>query len=136
MTSQSPLPGVRAQYHLRRTANGNEAFDVRRLIQLTRDLPVRLIDPATLPELDENHWYFHTASAPTPRSILEHVRLIRACDLSYPIILDQCGRVMDGMHRVLRALLEGIDEIPAVRFEQDPSPDYVNCDPRALPYDE
>jgi len=136
MTQPDPTPVVRPQYHLRRTADGNQAFDVRRLIRLSQDLPVRMIDPATLPELDENHWYVHTASAPTPRSILEHLRLIRACDIRYPVILDQDGRVMDGMHRVCRALLDDIDEIPAVQFEQDPLPDYVNCDPRSLPYDE
>lgn len=36
---------------------------------------------------------------------------------------------MDGMHRVTRALAEGIDEIRCVRFETTPSADYVDVQP-------
>ncbi|MOA54550.1 hypothetical protein D3C78_1781890 [compost metagenome] len=59
-----------------------------------------------------------------------------AADLAYPIILDSEGRVMDGMHRVSKALMQGATHIDAVQFEQDPAPDYVDCDPDALPYDD
>ncbi|MDQ6746414.1 MAG: hypothetical protein M3Z27_10435 [Actinomycetota bacterium] len=45
-------------------------------------------------------------------------------DLSYPIILGHDGRVMDGMHRIARALLEGRNEIDAVRFTSPLEPDY------------
>jgi hypothetical protein len=41
---------------------------------------------------------------------------------------------MDGMHRILKALLEGLEEIEAVRFGRDPEPDYVDVDPDDLPY--
>lgn len=53
----------------------------------------------------------------------------------YPIILGFDGRVMDGMHRVARALLEGRTTIKAVQFEDHPEPDYRNCHPDDLPYD-
>ena len=59
-----------------------------------------------------------------------------AADLAYPIILDSAGRVMDGMHRVSKALMQGATQIAAVQFEQDPAPDYVDCDPDLLPYDD
>lgn len=133
-SSDSP-PRIRAQYHLRRTAQGIDAFDVRRLIRLSADLPVRMIDPLTLAELDEDHWYFHTGRRPTPRGILEHLTLILGCDLDAPIVLDRNGRVMDGMHRVCKAVLERVGRIPAVQFEQDPAPDRVDCRPEDLPYD-
>ncbi len=55
-------------------------------------------------------------------------------NLSHPIVLSQDGRVMDGMHRVCRALIEGRKTIRAVRFEVDPEPDYVGVDPDELPY--
>jgi len=126
---------IRTQYHFRETEDGVTAFDVLRLIELSKDLPVREIDPAKVQELDENHWYRIGEQQPTPRSLLEHMRLIRECDLRYPIILDSSGRVMDGMHRVCKALLEGLDHVPAVQFDQDPEPDYVNCAPEDLPYD-
>ena len=127
------MSSIRPQYHLRRTDQGIDTFDVRRLIRLSRDLPVRMIDPRNLAELDEDHWYFHTDARPTPSSILEHVELIRGGDLAHPIILDSDGRLMDGMHRACRALLDGVERIPAVQFEEDPEPDLVDCDPEALP---
>ena len=75
-------------------------------------------------------------AVPSPLSIVDHVRLIEACDLRYPIILDAQGRVMDGMHRICKALLQDISEIDAVQFLEDPPPAYVNCQPKDLPYDE
>lgn len=125
---------IRPQYHLRRTGHGIDAWDVRRLVDLSKDLPVYHVDPRQFAELDENHWYFQAVTEPTPRSILEHVELVLTCDLRHPIILDASGRVMDGMHRICRAILDGVDRIPAVRFEADPAPDFVDCDPAELPY--
>ena len=46
-------------------------------------------------------------------------------DMSYPIIMDDEGFIMDGWHRVAKALLEGRETIKAVRFENTPAPDYV-----------
>jgi hypothetical protein len=66
--------------------------------------------------------------------MLEHVRLIERADLSFPIILSATGAVMDGMHRVAKALLEGRDEIEAVQFEEDPEPDHIGRGPSDLPY--
>lgn len=128
------MTGIRPQYHLRRTSEGIDAFDVRRLIELSRNLPIRMIDPNALAELDEDHWYFHTQRGPTPRSIVEHLRLILACDIRHPIILDSSGRIMDGMHRICRAVIDGVDRIPAVQFTEDPTPDFVDCRPEDLPY--
>ena len=39
------------------------------------------------------------------------------------------------MHRVCKALLQGFDDIEAVRFAQDPEPDYIGVHPDDLPYD-
>ena len=41
---------------------------------------------------------------------------------------------MDGIHRVCKALLNGFSEIEAVRFVQDPAPDYIGVHPDELPY--
>ena len=69
------------------------------------------------------------------QELAHHARLMLACELAYPVILSSDGRVMDGMHRVCRALLEGLSEIEAVRFVVDPEPDFVGIvDPDALPY--
>ena len=101
---------IRPQYHFRDSPKGLLAWDVRRLVKLSEHLPVRHIRVSAIAELDENHWYSYGNVAPTCRS-------------------------MDGMHRVCKAILEGEEELPAVQFEADPEPDYVDCDPDSLPYD-
>ncbi|MHB8438524.1 MAG: hypothetical protein ACYDD4_05100 [Acidimicrobiales bacterium] len=54
--------------------------------------------------------------------------------MAYPIILGHDGRVMDGMHRVARALMAGHSHIDAIRFPAPLEADYRNCQPRDLPY--
>jgi len=114
---------IRAQYHFRQTGQDVLIWDVRRLIRLSRDLPVQQVDPSQIPELQENHWYALGDRAPTPADLLEHMALIEACDLRHPIILDAAGRVMDGMHRICKAVKDGVPAIPAVQFVTDPQPD-------------
>ena len=62
--------------------------------------------------------------------------MIEAADLRFPIILASDGRVMDGMHRVGKAAFLGRATIEAVRFTDDPAPDYVGVHPDELPYDD
>ncbi len=129
------MTSIRPQYHLRQTDTGIDAWDVKRLISLAEELTPYSVDPGSFEELNNNHWYFQNTRAPTPLSIIEHIRLIQDCDLAYPVILDADGRVMDGMHRICKAILEDVPSIQAVRFEVDPEPDFVDCDPAALPYE-
>jgi hypothetical protein len=126
---------VRTQYHLWPSDHGFDAWDVARLIQLTAGLPVTEVPLESIGEVDTVYWF--TAGPddlPTVRAVVGHVRLIQAVDPSYPVILGSDGRVMDGMHRIARALLEGRTTIAAVRFPTDPEPDYRNCDPEDLPH--
>jgi hypothetical protein len=72
---------------------------------------------------------------PTWRAMVEHIRLIEEADLSFPIILSATGEVMDGRHRLAKALLLNRAEIEAIQFEQDPEADFVGRDPEDLPYE-
>jgi len=63
-------------------------------------------------------------------------KLIQECDLAHPIILSSSGRVMDGMHRVCKTLIEGRPTIAAVQFATDSEPDYIDVDIDTLPYDQ
>ncbi|MBX2879336.1 MAG: hypothetical protein KTR32_05350 [Granulosicoccus sp.] len=124
---------IRPQYHFRQEGPDLLAWDVRRLIQLTKGIKPEDILLTDVPELDENHWFKH--ELPTPRRIAQHAQLIEEADLSYPIILDSAGRVMDGMHRICKALLLQHKQVKAVQFVTDPEPDYKNVSPADLPYD-
>ena len=124
---------MRKQYSFRPGPAGLDAWDVDRLIEASAHLPVEDVAVDSIPEVDTDYW-FAFGPAPTVRRIIDQVRLIRDVDCSYPIILGADGRVMDGMHRIARAILEGRPTIRAVRFVTDPQPDYRNCAPGDLPY--
>jgi hypothetical protein len=124
---------VRKQYYFRPSARGLLAWDVDRLVQLSSALPTKRLPLSQIRELNEE--FGGDSGRPTWRELLEHVRLIEAAELSYPIILSANGAVMDGMHRVAKAMLQGADGIDAVQFEVDPEPDHVGLGPDQLPYE-
>ena len=126
---------MRKQYYFRHSSRGLLAWDVDRLVALSRGFPVLHVPLTDIRELGEP---FSSESEETAswRSMIEHIRLIETADLRFPIILSSDGRVMDGMHRVVKALLDGWVTIDAVRFTVDPEPDHIDVDPNELPYDE
>lgn len=128
-----PLTGLRRQYHFMPDDRGKKAWDVHRLIELSADLPVEEVAVESIAELDTVHW-FDDHYRPTVRAVIEHLELIEGADLAHPILLGADGRVMDGMHRVGKALLEGRPTITARRFPVDPEPDHRNCRPSELDY--
>ena len=74
---------------------------------------------ASFRDLDEQVWE-HVL---TPRVVVEHMRRILDADLKYPIILSSDGWVMDGCHRLAKALAEGRETVTVVQFQTDPPPD-------------
>ena len=129
---------MRKQYHFwpaEKAGDGLDAWDVERLIDLSYEIPVLEVDVSSIAEVDSVYWFDETQE-PTVRRVVEHMRLVEEVDTNHPIILGPDGRVMDGTHRVARALLEGRTTIVAVRFTRLPAPDYRNCRPSELPYDD
>lgn len=126
---------MRQQYHMREVAGDQYIWDVNKLAVLAKALPARSVPLTAIAEIDELYWYQHKA-LPTCRSVAEHSRLIMQADLRYPILLCAEGRILDGMHRVCRALIEGQQTIDAKQFSVNPPPDYVNVALEDLPYDD
>ena len=125
---------MRKQYHTRTVGRDRLSWDVHRLLRLSKDLPARSVALTEIAEVDELWWFQTDDDVPTPRAIAQHLKLVAETDLQYPILLCADGRLMDGMHRVIKALSEGRDSILAVRFTQTPPPDYTNVDVSTLPY--
>lgn len=124
---------MRKQYYFRPSPRGLLAWDVDRLVQLSREFPVRAVPLAEIRELDSP--MFGEDEPATWRSFAAHCRLVQEAELKYPIIRAADGAVMDGMHRVTKALVEGRATIDAVQFAADPEPDYVGRRPDELPYE-
>jgi hypothetical protein len=125
---------VRKQYHFRPSERGLYAWDVDRLVALTADLPIEQLPLSSIREVDSSYWFDHGADA-TVRALVEHMHLANEADLAYAIIVDPEGRVMDGMHRVAKALLAGHQSIAARRLHVLPEPDYTDVQPDELPYE-
>jgi len=121
------------QYHFRESENGLLAWDVLRLIKLSKDFAVIQVPVNEIAELKEVYW-FSLGAPPITEDIAQHAKQIFEADLSYPIILCPEGRVMDGIHRACKAFLEERKTISAVRFSELHKPDYVGKQPDELPY--
>ena len=106
------------------------SWEIERLWELADDLPIEEVPVSSLEHfLDEVVWFLTGPDAcgdkPTARSVAEHSERIYSADLSYPIILSAVGEVMDGMHRLAKAWMMGIETIKVRRFTVDPDPDWV-----------
>ena len=94
-------------------------WSINRLWQYAAALPVEMIPLSEFAETLEETLTL------TKREMAEKVRRIMDADLSCPIIFSARGWLMDGSHRVMKALSLGYTEIRAVRFQQDPPPDQI-----------
>jgi len=124
---------LRKQYHFRKIGGDLYAWDVHRLIRLSASLASVPVWVADIPELDENWWYETASEVPTPRALAGHMQLVQQADLAYPILLCAEGRLMDGMHRLVRAVMEKRDHVQAIRFPQTPRPTTSTCRPMTCP---
>ncbi|MCZ6678642.1 MAG: chromosome partitioning protein ParB [Candidatus Poribacteria bacterium] len=96
----------------------------RNLWKLAEGLPVKEVDISAIRELDADCW-FGDGYVPTIRKVAEHCKKIIDADLDYPIILNADGYLMDGGHRIAKALIQGQTKIKAVQFEIMPTPDVI-----------
>lgn len=108
-----------------RTFDGKKfVWFVEDLWLLAKNLPIIEVDPELIINLDRDGWF--TAEKPTPRVILSHMQRILNSDLTYPVILHPDGSIMDGAHRVCKAILLGEKAIQVVRFTQEPPPSHID----------
>ncbi len=93
---------------------GRNSWSVARLIELSRDLPVM--------EIPLNHLnVYYKYDNLRLRDMVTHIEAVLNADLNFPIILDEDGELMDGRHRIMKAMLNGEKTIKAVRFDVNPS---------------
>lgn len=97
---------------------GKLCWNVPRLITLSADL-----EPFEIPMKCLN--IYTSYDSMSLRTLVGHMMSVQEADLKYPIILDEDGDILDGRHRIMKALLLGKESILAVRFESNPEPDSV-----------
>lgn len=100
---------------------GMHHWSVARLAELSKELNVM-----TVP-LDHLN-VFNKYESLTLRDMAMHINAVNNADLSYPIILDEDGEIMDGRHRIIKAMISGEKTIKAVRFDKNPEPCSIDKD--------
>ncbi|SFJ48582.1 hypothetical protein SAMN02799624_04680 [Paenibacillus sp. UNC496MF] len=98
-------------------------WDVEKLWALSKDLPVRRIKLESIRELDQDCWFADSGSRPVPtiRNVAFHCARIIGANMAYPVLLCAEGRLIDGGHRIARALIEEKSEIDAVYMTLPPA---------------
>jgi len=94
---------------------------VNHLIWEARDLPIIDYSIKDIIIDDKLFWKLDTT-----RDFLVHYEKVSQANLDYPIIINAEGGIMDGRHRLVKAILEGRESIKAVKFVVTPKPDYVD----------
>lgn len=90
-------------------------WNVSYLVSQSQDLPVF---DCPLAALDLSHASY-TCNI---REMVGHMAACFDADAKHPILLDENGQIMDGRHRIMKALYEGKTSIPAKRFTTNPIP--------------
>ncbi len=122
---------IRPQYHFRPVGDDIHIWRVEPLLKRSfTPLDMML---HTIGEIREPYWYGATNGQATCLSVMEHAAQVAKADLSYPILICEDHRVIDGMHRVMKAFTEGKQTIRAHQIAL-PKPDYVNVSADDLPY--
>lgn len=99
-------------------ADGSIPFVLmQQLWEMAEGLPSKKVRVADLNAIDEVRWFSDRMNRlPTCRAVAEHARDIYEVDFRFPIILSPSGVVLDGMHRLCKAFLQGMEEIDAVQL--------------------
>ena len=120
MADYKPVKIEAMPVHKNKFRDGASCWAVTNLIEQAKGLPVFDM-PLCCINVGSHVW----EPIESAKSMAEHIKRVMAVDTSAPVILDDEGYIMDGWHRVTRALVDGAATIPAVRFEQNPPPNWV-----------
>jgi hypothetical protein len=89
-----------------------------RIWQLAGNLPVKMVEIAPfLAQMAQDALY-------NPSDAHTEPDRVGAADLGFPIVISAKGWLFDGSHRIRKAHVLGMTHIKAVRFLEDPEPDY------------
>lgn len=112
------LPGENA------FTSGNERWDLSTLIEASEGLPTFELNLMSL-NLEAMPWRFERWNYD---SFLFHYKRCEEVDRSYPIIVGPTGYILDGWHRIAKAIMNGDETISAIRLKVMPTADQTDID--------
>ena len=93
----------------------NKKYFIHEAIRLSKDLEVKDL------KISEMYISYDCPYNKTLRSFVQHMKMVNEADMSKPILMNEDGCIIDGRHRLAKALLNGDETIKVVRFELDPA---------------
>jgi len=97
----------------------NSVWKTESLIELSKNLPIFRFNITKISLNEIIRWRIIYL-----KDYVNHYKRVKESDLSIPIILRSDGYVMDGWHRIIKALSKNKTTLPARQFEIDPKPDF------------
>jgi hypothetical protein len=105
-------------------SDGRAIWFIDQLWRAAADLPTYDFSLEDVPQLDQVLWFSEKwGRLPTCRAVIDHCVRINNADLSFPIIVGPTGEILDGMHRIAKALASGHRTLRAVRLPALPPAD-------------
>ena len=101
--------------------SGGKKWSNARMLKLAEDKEVIEVPVCTLAR-----WHWPWEDTMTLDLFIEHAYRVNNADLNKPILIGPHGGIIDGMHRICKAILEGHSTIKAIVFDSMPAPDGVD----------
>ena len=95
-----------------------KSWSVARLIKLAEEFPAYEVPVFTFPT-----WIWPWEDDQSLDSFINHAHRVQNADLSIPILISPSGAIIDGMHRLCKAILEKKETVKVKYFKELPSPD-------------
>jgi hypothetical protein len=100
-----------------------QVWTVSRLIEHAKGLPVFDLPLAAI-DISANIFTVDQ----TARGLAEHVQRVYDTDLDHPVLMDPDGFIMDGWHRIVKALCQNKQTVKAVRFIELPCYEFTELE--------
>ena len=103
---------------------------VNDLWKLASDMPIVKVSVNSLWERYKDNWYWFDSYEERINydKFLHHYKRCEEADLNYPILIFPDNKIADGVHRLVKAKLLGMDTIPAILFNKLPEANFVTKD--------
>jgi hypothetical protein len=108
-------------------SNQKNNWYVDDLWELASDMPVVRVSVNYLWEMYKDNWYWFDSNEERINydKFLHHYKRCQEADLNYPILIFPDNKIADGVHRLVKAKLLGLDTISAVLFDHLPEANFV-----------
>ena len=111
-------------------SNQKNNWYVDDLWKLASDMPIVKVSVNSLWERYKDNWYWFDSYEEKINydKFLHHYKRCEEADLNYPILIFPDNKIADGVHRLVKAKLLGMDTIPAILFNKLPEANFVTKD--------